>query len=33
LFLKHGDLVTCAIDGLGKIEQPIVNEVKRTIID
>jgi 2-keto-4-pentenoate hydratase/2-oxohepta-3-ene-1,7-dioic acid hydratase in catechol pathway len=33
LFLKHGDLVSCTIHGLGKIEQTIVNEVKRTIID
>jgi 2-keto-4-pentenoate hydratase/2-oxohepta-3-ene-1,7-dioic acid hydratase in catechol pathway len=32
LFLKEGDKVRCEIDGLGMIEQRIVNEVKRTII-
>jgi 2-keto-4-pentenoate hydratase/2-oxohepta-3-ene-1,7-dioic acid hydratase in catechol pathway len=33
LFLKHGDKVRCEIDGLGMIEQIIVNEVKKTIIE
>jgi 2-keto-4-pentenoate hydratase/2-oxohepta-3-ene-1,7-dioic acid hydratase in catechol pathway len=33
LFLKHGDKVRCEIDGLGRIEQLIVNEVKKTIIE
>jgi 2-keto-4-pentenoate hydratase/2-oxohepta-3-ene-1,7-dioic acid hydratase in catechol pathway len=33
LFLKHGDVVTCAIDGLGTIEQTIVNEVMRVVIE
>jgi 2-keto-4-pentenoate hydratase/2-oxohepta-3-ene-1,7-dioic acid hydratase in catechol pathway len=33
LFLKDGDIVKCEIDGLGMIEQRIVNEVKRTVIE
>jgi 2-keto-4-pentenoate hydratase/2-oxohepta-3-ene-1,7-dioic acid hydratase in catechol pathway len=32
LFLKDGDIVRCEIDGLGMIEQRIVNEIKITII-
>ncbi|GIU66393.1 fumarylacetoacetate hydrolase family protein [Candidatus Phycosocius spiralis] len=32
VYLKAGDLVRCEIDGLGAIEQTIVNEIKRTII-
>ena len=33
LFLKNGDKVRCEIDRLGMIEQRIVNEVKRTVIE
>lgn len=32
LFLKDGDIVRCEIDGVGMIEQRIVNEVKKTVI-
>lgn len=32
LFLRNGDIVRCEIDGLGMIEQRIVNEVKKTLI-
>jgi 2-keto-4-pentenoate hydratase/2-oxohepta-3-ene-1,7-dioic acid hydratase in catechol pathway len=33
LFLREGDVVRSEIDGLGMIEQRIVNEVKRVVID
>lgn len=33
LFLKDGDKVRCEIDRIGVIEQRIVNEVRKTIID
>jgi 2-keto-4-pentenoate hydratase/2-oxohepta-3-ene-1,7-dioic acid hydratase in catechol pathway len=33
LFLKDGDVVRSEIDGLGMIEQRIVNEVKAVVID
>jgi 2-keto-4-pentenoate hydratase/2-oxohepta-3-ene-1,7-dioic acid hydratase in catechol pathway len=32
VYLKAGDKVRCEIDGLGAIEQTIVDEIKRTII-